>query len=158
MTTQRLRDVARAVQLRLQRFYALEDGPDVAEFVQVTSDGEREELLVRTEDDTVELSLSIPEPSETKHGSLDRYLQLVEGVSHFVYVAERARVALPATALELELQAEVDKLVVLGGGEGLHGERARSLHERLYGSVRFLHPEGTEEGQRYRLANRLAAR
>jgi len=152
-----LHETARAVQLRLERFYALEGGPHVGDFIRIASSGEREELLVRTEEDAVELCLSLPEPSTQKHGSLDRYLQVVEGVSHFVYVAERARVALPATSLELELQAEVDKLVVLGVGESLHGERARLLHRRLYDDVRFLHPPETEEGQRYRLANRLAA-
>jgi hypothetical protein len=158
LTRTRLHDAARAVQIRLEQFYALERGPDVTGYIRVAEDGERETLLVRSDDDAVELSLSLPQPSETKRGSLDRYLQVVEGVSHFVYVAERARVALPATALELELQAEVDKLLVLGGAEHPSGARARELHRRLYDGVRFLHAEGTEEGQRYRLANRLAAR
>ena len=59
--------------------------------------------------------------------------QLIEGVSHFVYVADRARRKLPATQLELELQAEIDKYVLLV----LQRERfdtlvARAFHARLF--------------------------
>jgi hypothetical protein len=35
---------------------------------------------------------------------------------------------------------------------------ALALHGDLYEKVRFLHPEHSEEGARYRLANALAAR
>jgi len=71
----------------------------------------------------------------------------------------RARRQLPTTQLELELQAEIDKYVLLA----LEGERfdvitARVLHGRLFERVRFCHPEGTEAGDRYRMANDLAAR
>jgi hypothetical protein len=80
-------------------------------------------------------------------------------VSHFVYVANRARQELPATQLELELQAEVDKFVLLVL-EQLPFDRGEALetHSRLYESVRFLHDPGTVLGERYRTANGLAAR
>jgi hypothetical protein len=158
LTRARLQETARRVQLCIEQFYSLEAGPDVGAFVHVAADGARESLLLRTSGDDIEMRLLLPEAASTKRGSLDRYLQIIEGVSHFVYVSERARVALPATALELELQAEVDKLVVLDRGSALGGARAMSLHRRLYGQVRFLHPAESEEGHRYRLANRLAAR
>ncbi|HEV8245704.1 MAG TPA: hypothetical protein VGP93_08045, partial [Polyangiaceae bacterium] len=42
---------------------------------------------------------------------------------------------------------------------GMHDPRLRrELHTRLYENVYFLHPEGSEAGSRYRLANELAAR
>jgi hypothetical protein len=58
------------------------------------------------------------------------------------------------TQLELELQAEVDKFVLL---HELGTDSAR-LVESLFDSPRFLDDEGTEAGERYRLAHRLAAR
>ena len=76
-----------------------------------------------------------------------------------MYVADRARRALPATQLELELQAEIDKYMLLVlSKESFDVALAQLLHAQLYEHVRFAHPEGTELGDRYRLANHLAAR
>jgi hypothetical protein len=80
-------------------------------------------------------------------------------VSHFVYVATRAAQDRAVAALELEMQAEVDKYVVLAGHfEELEVGRSEHLRERLYERVRFLHDEHTELGERYRVANRVASR
>jgi hypothetical protein len=146
----------RSVQHQLERFYALERAPDVVDFVRTGEPGHRETLVLRQDDDELEIRLLLPPLDDL--GSLDRFLQLVEGVSHFVYVAERARTNLPATRLELELQAEVDKFVVLALGGRIEPEQARAMHGRLYERVRYLHPPGSEDGDRYRLANDLAAR
>ena len=43
-------------------------------------------------------------------GNLPDFLLALEGVSHFVYIAHRARLERSVSAVELELQAEVDKL------------------------------------------------
>jgi hypothetical protein len=144
--------------------YELEEAPDVVEFVRTGSGQSRETLVLRQGNDDLEIALVLPavdDPAELAghHGPTDTWLQLVEGVSHFVYVAERARTELPATKLELELQAEVDKFVLLAfGDEPLTPQRARSLRRTLYEAVRYLHPANTEDGARYRLANDLAAR
>jgi hypothetical protein len=61
----------------------------------------------------------------------------VEGVSHFIYVALCAASDRSVTALELELQAEVDKFVtclLLGAAVA---QRSRRLRARLYEDVRF---------------------
>jgi hypothetical protein len=61
--------------------------------------------------------------------------------------------------LELELQAEVDKFVFLAFDDevpSLH--RAEGICHSLFRKVRYLHAAGTEAGERYRLANDLAAR
>jgi hypothetical protein len=144
------------IQRRLQRFYGLDVAPDVREFVQDGADDSREHLLLREHAGTLELALVLPPPGE----SADHALQLVEGVSHFLLLWERARTGLPTTLLELELQAEVDKYVFLTmvARRALSPVRARSLHGKLYDHVTFLHPPHTEEGRRYRLANDLAAR
>jgi hypothetical protein len=150
----------RRVQTVLEAFYALESGPDVSDFVSCASEAcAREQLLIRQNEDELELALVLPQAAaemqlaELFSGS-DVSLQLIEGVSHFTYVAERARTGLPATQLELELQAEVDKFVLLLLAE----HEPRSLHAWLYGRVSFLEAEETETGERYRLANALAAR
>jgi hypothetical protein len=118
--------------------------------------GDREALLLRENEGELEMALVVPKTAENDH---DGWLQLAEGVSHFVYVANRARQELPATQLELELQAEVDKfvLLVLEQLPYDHGE-ALEVHSRLYERVRFLHEPGTLLGDRYRTANDLAAR
>ncbi|HVU04467.1 MAG TPA: hypothetical protein VHE30_22070 [Polyangiaceae bacterium] len=148
---------ARRIQRRLESFYELEAGPDVTEYVRDAEAGERETLFVRENEGALELALLLPVNDASAR--LDHHAQLVEGVSHFVYVAERARVELPATELELELQAEVDKFVVLAfEGTRLDAARARQASRALYGNVRHLHAEETERGHRYRLAATLAAR
>jgi hypothetical protein len=126
-------------------------------FVREVSEREgRESLLLRESCGELEMALVVPRVAANDH---DHFLQLVEGVSHFVYVANRARQELPSTQLELELQAEVDKFVLLVL-EQLPYDRAEAfeVHARLYEDVRYLHEPGTELGDRYRTANDLAAR
>lgn len=99
-----------------------------------------------------------------------------EGVSHFVYIAFRADHALAVSELELELQAEIDKWALgllapfaggldaaqlaVGRGVGLIAfrHRSRQLRRRLFEKAAFLDDAGTERGDRYRAAHRLAAR
>lgn len=145
------------MQRRLERFYRLEATPDVRAFVrEPDSVAERETLLLRESEGGVEMALVVPAWAS---GENDVWLQLVEGVSHFVYVANRVRQELPATQLELELQAEVDKFVLLVlEDQPYDRDEAYEVHARLYERVRFLHEPGTELGDRYRTANDLAAR
>lgn len=141
----------------MERFYHLEETPDVRGFVRHGVDAdEREALLLRESDGELEMALLVPRAAANEN---DDWLQLAEGVSHFVYVANRARQELPSTQLELELQAEVDKFVLLVL-EQLPFDRgdAFEVHSRLFERVRFLHEAGTELGDRYRTANDLAAR
>jgi hypothetical protein len=161
----RERALAAAVQRSLERLYQLDRVADVKAFVQPAGDGEREALLVReSEDGTVEMALRLPNlgKKELDVGSdadLDPLCQIIEGVSHFVYLADRAIGGREATQLEMELQAEVDKYVVLAASLGaLDERRSARLRARLYDAVSFEHAAGTELGERYRLANELAAR
>jgi hypothetical protein len=78
-------------------------------------------------------------------------------VSHFVYLADRARVDRATTQLELELQAEVDKFVLLAAWLGEPSVQATAtLRKRLYEDVIYAHEAESERGQRYRLANERA--
>jgi hypothetical protein len=151
------RAALKSIQRRLEAYYGLERTPDVRAFAEAAPAGEREQLLVRESVDAIELALIVP-GEKPSAGANDTWLQLVEGVSHFVFVAERVRTELPTTQLELELQAEVDKFVLLGLEPGKDPESVRRLHVDLYENGRFLDASGTEAGERYRLANGLAAR
>lgn len=148
------RTVSRVAQA-LREYYRIEHEFDIRDFVREGAPGSREELVLRQRSEDLELCLVLPPRDDERPDDVDHFLQVVEGVSHFLLVVERARVDRPTTQLELELQAEVDKFVVLAQDSDAH---ARHLHTRLYEQVRFIHAEGSEAGARYRLANSLAAR
>lgn len=85
---------------------------------------------------------------------------VLEGVSHFVYMAWNAAHERPVSLLELELQAEVDKFVTL---LLLQAEQADSiafadLHQWLFEDVSYADTLDSEQLQRYQTANRFAAR
>ncbi len=139
--------VAARVQDSIEELYDLERVADVGDFIVAS---EREQLLVRHADDGLEIRLELPS---------DDYVQIIEGVSHFVYVATRASQDRAATALEMEMQAEVDKWVLLAGDiESLDVERSTHLRERLFEKVEYSHSPESELGHRYRVANRTALR
>jgi hypothetical protein len=155
----RERALAGTVQEALERVYQLDRVVDVGDYVKEAEAGEREALLLReAHDGALEVSLRLPQ-LEGEAG-LDALCQIIEGVSHFVYVVERARVRREATQLEMELQAEVDKWVVLAASlrETLDVDRSADLRSRLYERVSFEHDEASELGHRYRVANDAANR
>ena len=155
----RERALATTVQAALERVYQLDRVADVGDFVREADGGGREALLLREADDgALELSLRLP-VLEGEAG-VDALCQIIEGVSHFVYVVERARVQREATHLELELQAEVDKWVVLAASmqEGFDVARSAALRARLYERVAYDSDAASEVGQRYRVANDAAHR
>jgi hypothetical protein len=130
-----------------------------------------ETLLVAQAEGCLELSLFLDSamldrltrdsPMDALHdGNLADFLTALEGVSHFLYLvwcAERER---RVTALEMELQAEVDKFVTAAAlfrqqtGDALLSPLRRALFEQ----VGFRPDLGPELQQRYYEANRLAGR
>jgi hypothetical protein len=153
-----VREIALAgrVQRGLERLYRLEGMASVDDFMTHAEDGEREALHLReAEDGALEISLRVPK----LEAGLDAICQIIEGVSHFVYLADRAARERETTQLELELQAEVDKYVVLAASmPSFDEDESRRLRARLYEHVRFVHTAESEEGERYRLANDYAQR
>jgi hypothetical protein len=155
----RERALAAKVQGALERVYRLDRVADVGDFVAGAGEGGRESLLLREGDDgSLEVSLLLP--ILEAESDLDTLCQIIEGVSHFVYVVERASRNREATQLELELQAEVDKWVVLAAAmrERFDEHRSAALRSRLYERVGYDHDATTETGERYRLANDAAHR
>jgi hypothetical protein len=129
--------------------------------------GVREHLLLREADDgALEVGLAIDEhtlraleaddvDAALSDDALGHTLPVLEGLSHLVYVAEAARRERPISGLELETQAEVDKLAICL----LHrwsDARAQfdPLVDRLY--YRFELVASAELHERYQTANRLA--
>jgi hypothetical protein len=89
--------------------------------------------------------------------NLQDFLLAIEGVSHFVYLVHRARQERPVSAVELELQAEVDKyLVALLVTWNQTGEPPADLRARLFTHVTFAGDLSREERERYELANSAA--
>ncbi len=162
----RERELARRVQAGLMRLYRVDGdaSPEVDAFIVPAGDGEREGLLVRESDDGVELALLLPELGAAAFNvstgeSLDPFCQIIEGVSHFVYVSHRATEGRSTTQLELELQAEVDKYVILAASvTAMNEATSRTLRRALYERVQYAHDRGSERGARYRLANDNAHR
>jgi hypothetical protein len=153
------------VQRQIEAFYELEPAPVITPFVRVDAADAREQLLVRQFGEEVDIVVLLPRASvaallaRDATLALDAYLGAIEGISHFIHLADRARTELPTTLLELELQAEVDKFAILAGDrEDQTPLDLVSLHRRLYEDVTFVHTSASESGQRYRLANDLAAR
>ncbi len=118
------------VQRGLETLYRIQTDLDVRDFVidAETRDAigvqraAREQLLVSEADGDLHLALFVDDralanlaahdPRRRLDGrNLGDFLLTVEGVSHFVYVAWRAQRKRPVSALELELQAEIDKYV-----------------------------------------------
>lgn len=154
-----VREIALAsrVQSALERLYHLDRAADVDGFVALADEGERETLFLReSEDGALEMALRLP---RLEDGKLDVICQIIEGVSHFVYVAERAARNRETTQLELELQAEVDKYIVLAASmPGFDEHASRRLRGELFDRASFVHEEGSERGERYRVASRCARR
>lgn len=159
-----VREIALAgrIQSGLERLYRLDRAADVDAFVMRAEEGEREALFVReAEDGVLEMRLRLPalEGAFSSGDRLDPVCQIIEGVSHFVYLADRAARNREATQLELELQAEVDKYVVLAASlDGFDEVASKKLRARLYDEVSFEHDADTELGERYRVANDYARR
>lgn len=155
-----VREIALAgrIQRGLENLYRLDRSADVDAFVAQAGEGEREGLLVKETDGALELRLHLPKLDD-RGEALDPICQIIEGVSHFVYLSDRASRDRAMTQLELELQAEVDKYVILAASiDGFDEERSQHLRTRLYDRVAYVHAEGTLEGDRYRVANERARR
>jgi hypothetical protein len=124
----------------------------------------REQLLVTEDDGGLSVGLFVDDAALTNlavhdpgrrldERNLGDFLLAVEGVSHFVYLTWRARHDTRVSALELELQAEVDKYVtcLLCGDGG--ARRSAELRRLLFDDVAFDEDLDQEEHRRYRVAN-----
>jgi hypothetical protein len=162
-----------ALQRGLEVLYRIETALDVRDFLldEAARDAlaparaPREQLLVAERDGDLELGLFLDaavlanlEARDPRRGlddeNLGDFLLMVEGVSHFVLVTWRARRRRPVSALELELQAEIDKyvtcllLLLPHGGQATWG-----LRPRLFDAFELEPGMEPDERDRYLVAN-----
>lgn len=136
-------------------------------------------LLIHQTADALEVSLffdaallgRIAAASEVASAQqIDDFLLAVEGVSHCVHLGWHAERERQTTALCMELQAEVDKFLLLADAQGygaschpgdsasVRRRQLHALHERLFEHVQFARDMSADWCLRYRRANALAAR
>lgn len=131
----------------------------------------REKLLVHEDEEGLNLSLYIDagvldqfdrkDPLEQLDATnLQEFCLVIEGISHFIYLTWNASHDRSVTLLEMELQAEIDKYIMLmycldrQENPPQRGQLSRLLFES--GSY---HPDlGHEESRRYYVANACARR
>lgn len=154
----------------LEALYGADSGLDPHALLlpcEVGDDDVRERLFVHEADDGVlELGLAIDGRTLAQleatavddalgDDALGDTLPVLEGLSHLVYIAEAARRERPVSALELETQAEVDKLAICL----LHRwDDARAQFERLVQRLYYQFELVAEAAlhDRYLTANRVA--
>ena len=168
-------DAARTNLRRLFRgievLYELDSGidPDALVVPMEPGDASGRELLVFREADDGALEVALAIDASTlhrfEHNAVDASLgdeglgdalPVLEGLSHLVYLVEAARCDRPVSGLELETQAEVDKLAILLLHRWPHANEAYDrLVDRLYRRFELI-PHDAALRERYDTANRLA--
>lgn len=133
---------------------------DNAETVLLSEDEDGVALSVFLDEELLErLRYNNPLDGLEPH-QLDDYWTVLEGISHFTYLAFCAQKDKSVTLLELEMQAEVDKFASslrLALEQEDHA-LAKRLHSWLFDEISF-HPDlDSEQRERYRAANDYAAR
>jgi hypothetical protein len=122
-------------------------------------DGGEELHIALFLDETVLAQLARPSASPWTKERLQGFCAAAEGVSHFLYLAHRARQGGQVSQLELEAQGEIDKYLAVLLQLWATGRRtaSQSLRRRLF-EHSVLRPGLTPpERDRYRLASALAA-
>lgn len=169
------------IQARLQEIYELDIDHDVNDYLvtcrhtahkcgaPLSSMHSREQLLVCEQDDDLLLSLylhdGILRNLETTDdrlqlhcGNLEDFCLALEGISHFLYLIWNARYRRSVTVLEMELQAEIDKFIMLGIflRQQQQTPAPGQIRDLLFKSVAYHKHLGEEELQRYRDASAFA--
>jgi hypothetical protein len=162
-------DVRAFVVNESERNRALNDNADSGVSGSDTTRRPREQLLVSHRGGELSLGLYLDDQALAtlerhdpgrglhEHNFFD-FCLAVEGVSHFIYVARCAAADRPVTALELELQAEVDKFVSCLLCDGKVIDDPAALRARLYERVHFAPDLDQGERARYHTANGEARR
>ena len=147
--------------------------PEVKESIPGAIESVPEQLFVAETEDCMELALYIEpqilaalqqdRPQARLHnGNLENFCIALEGVSHFVKVVWIAQSGREVTALELEIQAEVDKFIGAWGlleEQGMPRRRAaRALKKLLFERYDVRDEVPPAEAERYHIASKVARR
>jgi len=125
----------------------------------------REALLVRDANDGIEIGLFISQKIIMAIQNLNPFLCIdeiscaIEGVSHFIYVCDRVSKSIPVKKLELELQAEVDKFIILNSISLSNTNISPfTLFTALFEKFSLDESMENDEKQMYAIANKYAAK
>lgn len=148
-------------------------GDQVRREIPGAHEGLVEQLFVREEGESMELALYLDaqvvaqlagdDPLIHLHsGNLEPCCIALEGISHFVFVAWRASAGRSVSALELEIQAEVDKfaaawLLLQDQGSPL-ANSAKPLLHLMFQAFELREAVPDSEVERYQIASRVAQR
>ncbi len=171
------------LQEHLINIYRVDPGYDVNDFLitdpiiaEILGNGSliretEESVLLREDDDGLALSVFLDSAmlsrledanplQELQVDQLKDLWTVLEGISHFNYIAWRARKNRRVSLLELEIQGEVDKFVstFLMALDQEDSELAVKLHGWLFDDVRFNPALSKAQHERYITANNYAAR
>jgi hypothetical protein len=170
----------RKLEQMLHELYALEVGYAVSDFLitdpevasNLDSGGRKvdEKLLIAEADGEADVALYLERElldrldrhnplTKLDGANLGDFWAALEGVSHFTYYAWNAARDKAVSLFELELQAEVDKFVTTGLLlREQTGREPDGLHAWLFDSPTLAAELNEHERERYRRANRYAAR
>ena len=149
------RRIARRYDLELAlplRDFLLQDSDVLATLADAADDTE-ELVLLREGDDALDFTLYLSHDlcrratralvrRDLADGGLDAVCTLIEGISHGVCLLWHARHGRQLSALDLELQAEIDKYLLLSRDLALGG----ALHQALFEQVSYAAPRGHRAG------------
>lgn len=108
-------------------------------------------------DETLKKNLETFCPSEGLHTkNISDFCALIEGVSHFVYYVCKANQNRNVTQLELELQAEVDKYVLLSLFLQAQSLDKKQILKLLFENYNLFQNLNQEQQDRYHTASDLA--
>lgn len=125
----------------------------------------REALFIRENGDDVELGLflnptiitALEYGDELSH--LDELGCAIEGLSHFIYVADRISKSRKFSRLELELQAEVDKFILINLIASVReGCAPPEFFEKQFETFEYADGMSNEDAERYSTANHFASK
>ena len=169
------------LQQGLQGIYELDISHDVHDYLITSSEmaacldrGQscretREKLLVHEDEQGLNLSLYLDKDivkrftdhaflDQMDHSGIQDYCLALEGISHFVYLVWNATYDRSVTMMEMELQAEIDKFVMLT--DFLERQSAvlapGQLRHLLFLSASYHDDLNEQERKRYRMANHYA--
>lgn len=134
---------------------------DAAEQVFTWQDQDDEIQLGVYIDPRLQCRLALADPRLHLHDhNLPALLAASEGISHFLALSWAAGQTRQISALELELQGEIDKYVIASrlASAGEHSLDPATLFERMFEQCRFADDLQPEELSRYQTAHRAAAR
>ena len=107
-------------------------------------------------------NLTINQPlQELNQQNFADFCSVVEGVSHFLFVGVRTHFTLPVSALELEIQGEVDKFITSFIYFLYHNQTGPFIFElwrKLFENHEFRSGLDSEEKERYEIANNASAK